>query len=110
MIQITKTVPRIGLAIIEVTADNIAFGERASCKRCPVAFAIQRVLKRTCVVEVHADCAWLRHLCQTAQTGVDLPDEAIDFIEAFDTRRIVKPFAFALRIPVEFLREGATCS
>ncbi len=83
---------------VEVTAEDIAAGERDSCERCPIAIAVQR----TGLIRVHADAdaiwGWPDDGDDTESIGCDTPDIAARFMEDFDTGEPVEPFAFTVEL------------
>lgn len=95
---------------IEVTQEHIDSGVVRDCQQCPIAIAIAQHLTHRIVVEV-GDSALLTHSETGKLVDVDLPDEADDFICAFDGEDIsdpVKPFAFDLdvtNVPPEWLKQ-----
>lgn len=84
---------------VEVTAEDIAAGKRFECRSCPAALAILRHVKDGVQVEV-----------QPAYTYFGNGPHAINssrltgFINRFDGREPVWPFAFRMAVPVEVLR------
>lgn len=72
---------------IEVTQTMIDEGEACSCFRCPVAIAIKRA---SADLTVGFASAWID------QKQVHLPDDAMDFVNAFDGGNPVRPFSFEL--------------
>jgi hypothetical protein len=87
---------------VEVTAADIAQGERGSVDRCPLALAL---LRATCarVVYVGAVNAYVSDLGDHFVPGVWLlPVSATLFVEDFDARSPVQPSTF------EFYREIAS--
>lgn len=75
---------------IEVTAEDIANGERRSLSNCPIARTIRRVLGPN----FHAV---VRPATRETETHFMLPDMTRQhFIEAFDAGEVVKPFSFTL--------------
>lgn len=95
--------------VIEVTAEDIALGDRGNVCLCPVARAACRLLgvpvpsDEQPVGSVTAygggldiwrasDCDWDNYL---------IPQEAVHFIHAFDSGEEVTPFTFTARLDGE---------
>ncbi len=84
---------------INVTAEHIKKGKRGDCNLCPVALAILEEFKRrdikppavdVCEEYVRIYDAFMRtHL-------IDFSCRVTEFIEKFDMKETVKPFAFLL--------------
>lgn len=76
---------------VTVTQAHIDKGVARECTRCPIALAmIDAGIAEPWVDEVT--------VCVGA-FGVDLPAEAVAFVETFDNGDPVQPFAFELEIP-----------
>jgi hypothetical protein len=94
---------------IQVTAEDIREGTAQECCLCPVARAIARALGREVLwngdVSVDGDNVTVYR--PSSWDGVDLPDQAKDFIEQFDSGKPVEPFAFALDVPEWWMKGGA---
>lgn len=75
--------------IIEVTQEDIRFGQRHSPEECPVARACSRVFvgQRVRVSSSHANVGLVAY---------KLPPEAADFIDRFDGCLSVQPLEFEL--------------
>ncbi len=83
--------------LIQVTQEHIDEGIVYDCEVCPIALAINRLLKlglKTVIVATVIICNSDRELCRC-----NYPDEARDFINRFDRLDPVKPFSFELDIP-----------
>ncbi len=80
---------------IEVTQDDIDHGVRRECDRCPIARALKRATGEAWDVGESND-----HQATTCRRGGDrakwlkLPDEATNFMFAFDNGFPVWPFSF----------------
>lgn len=74
---------------VEVTQEDIDQGECGVPTNCPIARAIRRVTKHE-YVSVGSWSAGVGPLI------VNLPYDAIRFVEEFDSRHTVKPFRFEL--------------
>ncbi|MCI0537687.1 MAG: hypothetical protein L0Z50_20935 [Verrucomicrobiales bacterium] len=91
---------------IEVTQNDIDKGCEKDCLKCPVALAINRVLRKPYVCYVDIPLIRIRKgrsldfVCE-----ILTPEVAIDFIRAFDPGRDVSPFSFDLSIPEEYVAE-----
>ena len=72
---------------VSVTAEDIALGCPNSCRRCPVALALNRTLGGSWHVDgLGAECP--------AGLWQPLPQEVAAFVSAFDAGEVVSPFAF----------------
>jgi hypothetical protein len=88
------------MTTVSVTAGHIAKGQRDSCRRCPVALAINETFPDTELVAV--DSAYVtmgRGPLRGGWIELELPDAATRFIEAFDCHDPVEPFTFDLDYP-----------
>lgn len=74
---------------IHVTAQHIMNGQRADCRRCPVALALKDATGQRYAVSTRT----YRSINDLAKNE-DLPAKARDWIEAFDSGHKVKPFTF----------------
>ncbi len=83
--------------LITVTQAHIDNGSR-SCTDCPIALAIVERLPHLACVEVDSNGV---ELITTNDNDIlcSLPDEALQFINRFDSGAEVAPFAFSLNIP-----------
>jgi hypothetical protein len=80
---------------ISVTADDIAQGKQRDCRRCPIACAVRRAFPHAVVDVDEADInIWKSGLIAETFREYVLPDEAREFISAFDAGESVKPFTF----------------
>jgi len=79
---------------IEVTTGDIRKGDRNEVYTCPVALAVNRVLRIT-NVNVGEDTISFRF--NDGEFALSLPVAVIDWIEKFDMEKKVKPFTFVLR-------------
>jgi hypothetical protein len=84
---------------VDVTADDIAQGQRRGGSTCPIARAISRVWPYP--VSVGGTCAALHDSDGLGgrSTCVDFPPVARAFIGAFDSGLSVKPFSFTIELP-----------
>jgi hypothetical protein len=76
---------------VEVTKDDISRGDPGNCLGCPIALALLRCGLR-CVV-VRDD------VIRVGGRECDMPSAASEFVQMFDARADVAPFAFDLDIP-----------
>lgn len=83
---------------ISVTRDHIERGQRAMACRCPIALAINSLLRRG----FHAAVGTV-DLSIGAQS-IDLPEVAIEWAERFDFHGTGEPFSFTLSINEEALK------
>ncbi len=83
------------MTTIEVTQDDIDHGTRGSCNTCPVARAIKRATGFHNLVSARNVLAYNRER-STRPTAVNLPIEALRFINDFDCHHPVQPFSFEL--------------
>ncbi len=81
---------------IEVTADDIAMGQRGSCCKCPIALAVARALKLNgMVVDVNGLRVFVGAFGRPRRV-YGLPENARAFVDAFDAGRATRPFEFEL--------------
>jgi len=78
---------------IEVTNFDIRNGKREQVDRCPIARAVRRELKATCI----CIAATIDFRIKDEEFSAELPGKASVFIDRFDARMPVKPFSFYLR-------------
>ncbi len=97
---------------VQVTAEDIANGEPLERCACPVALAIQRLLKPELTVDVMTTFAFVYlHPKQWPEARIDWPLEVQSFIRRFDDtsrsirRRRLSPFSFTVNVPENFLRQ-----
>lgn len=76
---------------IHVTQKHIDEGVRTDCENCPVAKAITEATKHHAVVDQDLICwtPYYRH-------DVPTPPAVREFIDRFDSGRMVEPFTFEL--------------
>lgn len=97
---------------IDVLPGDILAGEANDCECCPIAMAINRVLKDKYFVKVYCPSARLYEKCLSNKVGYRYiytlsPPEAVrSFIKQFDISDGVvgSPFSFELDIPHECLK------
>jgi hypothetical protein len=82
---------------IRVTAEHIRRGTRDACTKCPVALAILATAGIRSV-RVHPDEVTVRRGPDGLFLSADLPQDARDFIDAFDASGpgAVQPFEFTV--------------
>lgn len=73
---------------VEVTAEDIAAGEKGNCYACPIALAASRAAGRPIRVDLGSLLPWGR------RELILLPAPATDFISRFDAGFHVEPFGF----------------
>lgn len=89
---------------VNVTKNDIEAGAKESCHACPIALAIKRRLKPGVEFLVSATMVDIRLTTTSAFQFIGLCDKAIEFIDAFDRGREVKPIRFLLGLPVNSLK------
>lgn len=82
--------------IINVTQKHIDMGQKCDCLNCPVALALRETFnKRIAVTGVQA---YLYTGIGSIERAIELPIEALNFIERFDTPGYkVYPFSFEIK-------------
>lgn len=80
---------------IEVTAEDIANGERKNACRCPVALAATRAGMR--LVHVDLDSIGEKFVGGVWGRSSYLPVEACEFVDRFDRGLAVEPFIFEIK-------------
>lgn len=103
---------------IEVTQDDIDSGITANCRSCPVALAINRVLKSDFYCRVDVGCFSIYNHNQVIsileaanhkqelEMGL-LPVPIQWWIQHYDTTLTVLPVSFVAKISKHFLKEAA---
>jgi hypothetical protein len=79
---------------IEVTAEDIARGQKFYCSNCPVALAASRALGHPVVAGAN-----VMYVRVGGYPTLELPPVAKSFIEDFDSGENVSPFSFTLEWP-----------
>jgi len=82
---------------VTVTAEHIAAGRREDCERCPIALAVAEVFPGGPYVD---EFACIITAGDGSETEFDLPDEAREFVEAFDNGQPTAPFTFTAELAV----------
>ena len=81
---------------IKITQDDIENGKHCDCYSCPITKALQREFPEA----YHTSTSYSRmRIEQRGPEGVqtatyDTPQEAVEFMDAFDHHKPVKPIAF----------------
>jgi hypothetical protein len=86
---------------VSVTAEHIAGGEPDSCWGCPIALAAMDAIPNFDVTVNRFQIGIDEIDGKIAPTWVDLPDEAVTFIDRFDDGEPVEPFTFTMQVPEE---------
>jgi hypothetical protein len=95
------------LMTINVTQTDITNGFARRCSACPVALAINRVLRYGARALVSSSTFNLhRTAFEDSQYVGCMPQEVGPFIKAFDRYAPVQPFSFQIDIPRQFLRDS----
>jgi hypothetical protein len=97
--------------MIKVEQRHLAHGYAHDCFACPIALAINEVLKPHYGISVNAEFIgiWAGRDTRKNPYGTEFlwktecPELAKKFIGLFDFERGAKPFEFELDIPAEFL-------
>lgn len=92
---------------VEVTKNDIKEGVRMEPRKCVVARAAKRVLKKGTKLSVDGDFLNLGEFGADDRAEVPLTKTARRFIRRFDDgakRSALKPFKFTLRLPKAFVR------
>lgn len=85
---------------IEVTAEHISDGEKASCYTCPVALALKDHLPENQYARVDENTIIFYSVApHSILKNIRTPDEVVGFIMDFDKYVDVKPFSFAIELP-----------
>lgn len=82
---------------ITVTQGDISAGQPGKCGYCPVALAIRRALGAL-VSAIMVDMLWIHLWDAEGHWEIETPDEAGDFIAAFDKGLPVQPFEFTISL------------
>src|SRR5690242_13482648 len=92
------------MVTIDVTQEDIDRGNRANCRFCPIAMAIDRLVKPG--VEAWID-PWSMAIFQGDKLVADflvLSQSMSDFIGLYDAGHYVPPSRFSFELPEECLR------
>ena len=90
---------------VNVTARDIINGLAAECYRCPVALALNRLLKKPYRAKVGSATVMYESITNSGNVyGPMMPLITSDFIRAFDANRNPLPFKFKMNIPKMVLR------
>lgn len=87
--------------LIQVTSHHINEGKFRSPYSCPIAKALEEKQ-----ILFHGVTQEGIDLCSTLEDDkrIPLPDNAVEFIHAYDEGQAVKPFEFEVEIPSEYLK------
>lgn len=80
---------------IEVTADDIAMGERRNAYACPIALALRRHVQTAEVGFPYVEFSTAEKLYVRAYMTLRM----LDFIGLFDRGNLVQPTTFRLTVP-----------
>lgn len=83
------------MKLVCVTQEDIDKGVVGDCQNCPVARAMQRIFGPT--IRVGTEKGWL--IINGPGRMWDLPEEAITFIDRFDSNQSVAPLSFNAEVP-----------
>lgn len=90
---------------VNVTARDIVKGIRGECRCCPVALALNRLLKKPYATNVGIRSVCYYSITDTGNVyGPDMPEFVSTFIYAFDGNKNPLPFKFKMSIPKMVLR------
>ena len=98
---------------VKVTQDDIDKGERETCRRCPIALALNRLLALPAEVRlgnVRSSANIVTSYHPKYWPTLPLPAECKRFIKIFDGRGPVTPFDFPLTIDKRYLRQPGGAS
>lgn len=91
---------------VNVTARDIIKGKRGECRCCPVALALNRLLKKPYAANVGIQAVYYVSITNTGNVyGPDMPEFVSIFIRAFDGNKNPLPFKFRMSIPKMVLRK-----
>lgn len=91
---------------VNVTARDIIKGKRGECKCCPVALALNRLLKKPYAANVGISSVYYYTITDIGKVyGPDMPEFVSTFIYAFDGNKNPLPFKFRMSIPKMVLRK-----
>lgn len=77
---------------INITQEDIKKGKKRDCATCPVALGMKRAGLYGAVYPAE-------YFDYVKRFYIRLPQEAINFIKAFDGDLLVEPFSFSLTLP-----------
>lgn len=90
---------------INVTKRDIAKGKRGLCHTCPVALAVNRLLKKPFRSVVGTIAIKYEHITEGGSVyGPNIPINATQFIHNFDDYKNPAPFKFRMSIPKMVLK------
>lgn len=82
--------------VIEVTADDIDHGIVQDCAKCPIALAARRLYPMARIY-VFGEITREISAYWPEAAYYEMPDEAVEFVIAFDEGEPVAPFTFTAR-------------
>lgn len=95
------------MKIVTISEEDIIHGVDGACRECPIALAVNRVLKPHLQASVRFnDMDIIERECKMPVATVMLPAIASDFISKFDTkyeRNVCRSATFYINIPIELL-------
>lgn len=89
--------------VVSVDEECISNGTRINIYYCPVALAVNKVLKYGLRAEVGSGIR-IRSLRGNFFVNYPVPPEAREFIQSFDRHQSVDPFQFKLNIPKDLVK------
>jgi hypothetical protein len=96
---------------VEVTQNDIDKSCRNNSSNCPIQRAIRRLVRDEFLVTVRSTELIIQHgIGKHISISVELPEQAIDFIQDFDQYYSVKPFTFYLNLfenELQYFKEEA---
>lgn len=85
---------------VRVTRKHITNGCRDDQTSCPIALALIDLGCTFASEEEGVNFSEVKFIDKKGHDwNVDLPQDAIDFVDAFDLGEVVKPFEFTLKVP-----------
>lgn len=103
---LTNEKDKLKRVTVNVTARDILKGIRGECKCCPVALALNRLLKKPYATDVGIQAVCYYSITNTGNVyGPDMPEFVSTFIRAFDDNMNPLPFKFRMSIPKMVLRK-----
>lgn len=86
---------------VNVTKKNIKEGQPLTAKSCPIALALNKLVRKYTFISVTGDEFNIKNLAPTKQFSrleIKLPPVARKFVESFDQSKEVSPFSFKISI------------
>lgn len=94
---------------IKVNRFHIHKGVKTNCRYCPIALAINKILKKQfkCKVgRLMVDIINPHVGYYNLMSSFKIPNKASNFVDNFDHNQIVKPFKFDIEINDNFIEES----